>query len=203
MVFQRHRIAVERTEDKAAIFAHIGQRLVIEMGPVEAFFPEARILVLDVDATTVAIERPAMEAAGQNLGIAALQRRQNCTPMGAGIDEGADRPVLLAVGKDRLAADMGREIIARIGNLAFMAQETPVFLENGSIKRSVLTFSERFRKESFFGRYVDAKNGVQRVQCSFSMSVVATFFAEMIGSVRPSVYCSAKGSEFARKKRDF
>ena len=49
------------------------------------------------------------------------------------------------------------------------------FLENGTVKRSVLTFSERFRKESFFGRYVDAKNGVQRVQCSFSMSVVATY----------------------------
>ena len=61
----------------------------------------------------------------------------------------------------------------------------------------MLTFSERFRKESFFSRYVDAKNGVQRVQCSFSMSVVATFGAEMMGPVRPSVYCSGKGSEIA------
>ena len=51
--------------------------------------------------------------------------------MPAGIVEGADRPVAAAQNDDRIVADLHREIVAWRRDLAIVAGEQPVAVEDG------------------------------------------------------------------------
>ena len=78
----------------------------------------------------VQIVGPLMIGADEPLRRTPGRRANTRTAVPAGIVEGADRPVAAAHDDDRIVADLHGEVVARRRNLAIMAGEQPVAVED-------------------------------------------------------------------------
>ena len=130
-IFQRYHIGFQTAEDETLV-ASDGTDLrevkdaAIEILAVTGFF------FLHPYAGAVTLVGPSVETAGQRLGIAVLQRRDNGRTMGTGIEKTLETAVFLSMNENRLTPDMRGKIVTRGLHLAFMAQENPVRLEDGA-----------------------------------------------------------------------
>jgi hypothetical protein len=87
-------------------------------------------VVLDVDVLAGAVEHPAVVGAGVELLVAAARAAQRGAAVGAGVHEAVHLAVLAAADDHRLATHVGGEEVARVRNLAFVAQVQPAALED-------------------------------------------------------------------------
>src|SRR5262249_36560519 len=68
---------------------------------------------------------PAMIGAGEGLGIAPIGPAEAITPMAAHIEKGMDLSLAVSSHENRVFAHGGAEEVARLGDLALMAQKQP------------------------------------------------------------------------------
>ena len=114
---------IERNEDVA------GEDLAPDLRRVVAGLGEvAAIGAVDRRGEELAVgpERPGVVEAGEAAGTgAARQRGKDGAAMGAGVDEGRDLTVAAAGDGDRPAGDGGGDVVAGIGQLAFVGDPLP------------------------------------------------------------------------------
>ena len=130
MVFERRHFARQAAEDEPLVGVERADPAQIEALAREPGVGKTPFLVLDPDAAPAEIVGPAVEAAGERPRVAPLERGQQRAAMRARVDEAAERAVLLAHDEDRLAADFGGEVIARVLDLPLVAEEHPSALED-------------------------------------------------------------------------
>ena len=165
MLLERRRGAVETAEHEAAIAFRLRDSLEIEARAVEIGRREARLLILDLDAAPVRIVGPAVEPAGDHPRVALLEWGEQRAAMRTGVDVAADRAVLPADRVDRLAPDMGREIVAVVGDLALVAEIVPLALEDEVhlrlVERGIVERPPVDAEDSLVGPVVDKGRRVE------------------------------------------
>lgn len=128
---QRPDIGVEAAEQEATVgleARHPGQ--VVRALAVEALRVAGLGRVLDLEQLAGVVEGPAVERTGIAAAIAALVPAEHRATVAAGVDEGVELAVAVARDDDRLAADLGGQVVVDSGNLAFVGEIDPVALED-------------------------------------------------------------------------
>ena len=71
-----------------------------------------------------------MERAGQRRAVVRFASAEHRAPVGAGVDQAVQLAAAVAGDHHRLAADVGGEVVAGVGNLCLVGQVDPVALED-------------------------------------------------------------------------
>ena len=124
-------VGVEAAEQEAAValeHRHLDQ--VVRAVGVEVVRVARALGVLDLEQRAVVAVGPAVERAGQGLAVVPLLAAEHRAAVRAGVDQAVQPAVLVARDHDRLAADVGREVVAGLGDLALVREVDPVALED-------------------------------------------------------------------------
>ena len=124
-------VGVEAAEQEAAVAVetrHLGH--VVAAVDVERLGVAGAVGVLDLEQRAVVAERPAVERTRQRHPVVGLAAADHRAAVCAGVDEAVQFAVLVPGDDDRLPADVGGEVVARVGHLALVGQVDPVALED-------------------------------------------------------------------------
>ena len=97
---------------------------------VERLGVAGAVAILDLQQLAAVVERPAVEGAGEVGLVALFQASQRGTTVRTGVDDRVEFARLVARDHDGLTADVRRQVIVDIGDLAFVGQIDPVALED-------------------------------------------------------------------------
>ena len=131
VLFEWLHIRIDAAEEEPAVaFEPCHLREVVRTLLVELLRIAGLAGVLDLEQLAGVVEGPAVEGAGERGAVVRLAPAQHRPAVAAGVDEGVQSTLLVTRDDDRLAADVGGEVVAHVGDLAVVGQVHPVALED-------------------------------------------------------------------------
>ena len=142
-------------------------------------FAEGPLLERHADEISGDIVRPAMVAARKVLGVAVILAAQLHAAMPALVQEDLDRSVLLANHDDRVLAHVGRQEIAGLSHMRFMAKKQPGTSEDHLLFHVVdilISIDSRIYEAIFFVEQALDRRTAPNIRRRLTIWVAATHF---------------------------